>query len=153
MDTDLSALASQFGLNYTRYADDLTFSTQDLNFGRARAGEFIRQAYSVVGRHGLSPNFTKTQVVPPGARRVVLGLLVDQEVPRLTREFKASLRMHMHFLLHPDVGPAKHAQARGFAAVAGMRNHINGLVTYAGQIEPEYAIAITRELARVPWPM
>ena len=153
MDADLVALASVFGLNYTRYADDLTFSTQERNLGRARAGEFIRQAYKVMGRHGLSPNITKTQVVPPGARKVVLGLLVDQDVPRLTREFKAGLRMHLYYLLRADVGPAKHARARGFAAVAGLRNHIHGLVTYAFQIEPDYASAVARELAGVQWPV
>jgi RNA-directed DNA polymerase len=107
----------------------------------------------VIGRHGLSPNFTKTQVVPPGARKVVLGLLVDKAVPRLTREFKANLRMHLHFLLRPDVGAAKHAHARGFAAVAGLRNHLRGLVAYAAQIEPEYASAVRSGLSAVQWPV
>lgn len=153
MDVELSTLASEFSLNYTRYADDLTFSTREPSFDRTRAGDFIRQAYSVIGRHGFSPNTTKTQVVPPGARRVVLGLLVDRDTPRLTREFKANLRMHLHFLLHPEVGPAKHAHARGFAAVAGLRNHIQGLVTYARQIEPEYANIAADKLSRITWPI
>jgi RNA-directed DNA polymerase len=155
LDAELTALASQFELNYTRYADDLTFSTQDEDgtFNRGRAGDFIRQAYRVIGRHGLSPNFTKTSVVPPGGRKIVLGLLVDSDTPRLTREFKASLRMHLHFLLRSDVGPAKHAHARGFAAVAGLRNHLRGLVAYAAQIEPDYAAAAAADLAAVEWPV
>jgi RNA-directed DNA polymerase len=154
LDDELTALASQFDLTYTRYADDLTFSTKDdeETFNRGRAGEFIRQAYRLIGQHGLSPNFTKTLVVPPGGRKVVLGLLVDTDTPRLTREFKAGLRMHLHFLLHADVGPAKHAQARGFAAVAGLRNYLHGLVAYAAQIEPDYAASVAAHLARVQWP-
>jgi RNA-directed DNA polymerase len=153
LDGELTAIAAEFGLNYTRYADDLTFSTRQSEFGRTRAGEFIRRAYKVLGRHGLSPNIAKTQVVPPGARKVVLGLLVDQNAPRLTREFKANMRMHLHFLLRSDVGPAKHAQARGFSAVAGLRHHVRGLTTYAAQIEPDYASHLASELTRVQWPV
>ncbi|HVX90882.1 MAG TPA: reverse transcriptase family protein [Candidatus Paceibacterota bacterium] len=153
LDEQLTAIASQFGLNYTRYADDLTFSTRQAEFNRTLAGVFIRQAYKALAGHGLSPNVTKTQVVPPGARKVVLGLLVDQDTPRLTRDFKSAMRMHLHFLLRSDVGPAKHAQARGFSAVAGLRNHLRGLVAYAAQIEPDYASHLAGELARVSWPV
>lgn len=152
LDTQLSALAGRHGFTYTRYADDIALSTCDLKFTRDEAAKLIGQVYALMGEHGLSPNSSKTRVAPPGARKVVLGLLVDGDVPRLTREFKSSLRMHLHFLTHPDVGPSHHAARRGFAAVAGLRRHIEGLVSFARQIEPEYAKARGAELAAVHWP-
>lgn len=139
LDQQLSTLANRYGVTYTRYADDMIFSTTRKNFTRDKAGKLIGQVYSLMGAHGLSPNATKTRVVPPGGRKVVLGLLVDGDVPRLTRVFKSTLRMHLHFLRHAEVGPARHAVRRGFTAVAGLRNHVEGLVAFAGQIEPEYA--------------
>ena len=72
-----------------------------------------------MGRVGLSPNVTKTRVLPPGARKVVLGLLVDGQEPHLTREFRARLRQHIYYLLHPDIGPVRHAAKRGFISVRG----------------------------------
>jgi hypothetical protein len=151
-DEQLSVLAARHGLTYTRYADDIALSTRRQDFNRDIAARLIGQVYALMGKHGLSPNSTKTQVVPPGGRKVLLGLLVDGEVPRLTREFKSALRMHLHFLRHPEVGPAAHAARRGFAAVAGLRNHIEGLLSFARQIEPEYAKARNEELAAVHWP-
>lgn len=152
-DEQLSVLAARHGLTYTRYADDIALSTRQQDFNRTMAAKLIGQVYALMGKHGLSPNSTKTRVVPPAGRKVVLGLLVDGEVPRLTREFKSALRMHLHFLRHPEVGPARHASRRGFAAVAGLRNHIEGLLSFARQIEPEYAQARNMELAAVQWPV
>jgi RNA-directed DNA polymerase len=151
-DEQLSALAARHDLTYTRYADDIALSTCQEDFTRDTAAKVIGQVYALMGKHGLSPNSTKTRVVPPGGRKVLLGLLVDGEAPRLTREFKSTLRMHLHFLRHPEIGPARHAARRGFAAVAGLRNHIEGLVSFAGQIEPEYAKARNAELITVRWP-
>lgn len=151
-DEQLCALAARHGLTNTRYADDIALSTRRQDFNRDMAAKLIGQVYALMGKHGLSPNSTKTRVVPPGGRKVLLGLLVDDEVPRLTRAFKSALRMHLYFIRHPEVGPAAHAARRGFAAVAGLRNHIEGLLSFARQIEPEYAKARNEELAAVHWP-
>lgn len=153
LDQQLSTMAERYGLTYTRYADDITLSTSRKDFSREKAAKVIGQVYALMGAHGLSPNTTKTRVVPPGGRKVVLGLLVDGDTPRLIRVFKSTLRMHLHFLRHPEVGPARHAVRRGFTAVEGLRNHVEGLVAFAGQIEPEYAEARSAELASVQWPV
>jgi RNA-directed DNA polymerase len=152
-DDALAAVARSFDVTYTRYADDLTFSTASKNFDRDKAGDLIQHVYRILGRFGLEPNLAKTQVIPPRARKVVLGLLADQEAPRLSREFKSKMRMHLHYLEREDVGPVKHAQRRGFSAVAGLRNHLLGLAAYAGQIEPGYAAELRQRLMAVRWPV
>lgn len=152
-DTEISALSESFGITYTRYADDLTFSTNSANFDRTTASALIRKVYQTLGRFGLQPNLAKTQIVSPRARKIVLGLLADGVSPRLTREFKGKLRMHLHYLEHVDVGPIRHAQRRGFSAVAGLRNHLLGLAAYAIQIEPEYGYAVKARLMAVHWPI
>lgn len=153
LDDELSTLADAQGVIYTRYADDIALSTSRSDFNRDKAAKLIGQVYALMGAHGLSPNVAKTCVVPPGGRKVLLGLLVDGNVPRLTRAFKSTLRMHLHFLRHPGVGPVGHAARRGFTAVAGLRNHVEGLIAFAKQIEPEYAKARSVELASVQWPI
>lgn len=152
-DADLTKAAESFGMAYTRYADDLTFSTSKDSFDRNDAAALIKQIYRILGRFGLVPNLAKTQVVPPRARKIVLGLLVDQSTPRLTREFKNKMRMHLYYLERADIGPIQHAQKRGFSAVAGLRNHLMGLAAYACQVEPTYGDELKMRLKAVPWPV
>ncbi|TBZ28815.1 RNA-directed DNA polymerase [Rhizobium leguminosarum bv. viciae] len=152
LDDKLQAIANKVGLRYTRYADDLTFSTTDKTFGRERSVQLVGEVYTTLGLHGLAPNTSKTLIVPPGARKVVLGLLVDGSKPRLTRDFRAKMRMHLHFLLHEDVGPTAHAIHRGFSSVEGLRQHLLGLIAFAGQIDRSFAEECKVKLRSANWP-
>ena len=152
-DAQVTDIATKYNLVYTRYADDLTLSTPERGFSRAVASRVIREIHSAMRMAGLAPNIAKTRVTPPGARKVVLGLLVDTDAPRLSREFKASVRRHIHYVTRTDVGPIAHARARGFSSVAGFRHHLEGLVSFARQIEPDYARACIQALAGVEWPL
>ena len=96
LDERLSMLAEKHGLIYTRYADDMMFSTNDNSWERSVTPNFIGAVYKELGAEGLSPNVAKTVVSSPGARRIVLGLLVDKDTPRLTRHFRSQLRQHLY---------------------------------------------------------
>ena len=85
---------------------------------------------------GLRPHTAKTVVAPPGARKVVLGLLVDRDFPRLSREFKSRMRQHFYFV--DKYGPDAHARERNFDSVWGLKNHLRGILSYAHQVEPEF---------------
>ncbi|MBY3125549.1 reverse transcriptase family protein [Rhizobium laguerreae] len=152
-DHAVDEIAARHGLRYTRYADDLTFSTDSDDFDRGKAGHFIGLVYKEMGKVGLSPNITKTRVASPGARKVVLGLLVDGKRPKLPREFKQNMRRHIFCLTHEGLGPVRHAQERGFSSVRGFRRHIQGLLAFANQIEPEYAAGCRQQLRGVVWPL
>ncbi len=152
LDVDLRALAGDCGAIYTRYADDLTFSTKRTDFGRHDARILIGNVYAKIGRYGFSPHLSKTQIVSPGSRKIVLGLGVDTDRPRLTRDFKATMRRHLYFLTHPDVGPAMHAAAQGAGSVYALRNHIQGLLAFAKGIDRAYAEKQTTIFQTVRWP-
>lgn len=151
LDDLVTQLANKHGLVYTRYADDLCFSTTG-EFSRGQCSQLVREVYKALRRFGLSPQTMKTVVAPPGARKIVLGLIVDGEKPRLPREFKARLRQHLHFLTHPSVGPALHAAHRGFASIIGLRHHIAGLIEYAASVDPAYGALCRSQFTRVQWP-
>jgi hypothetical protein len=148
----VSTVCDRHGLTYTRYADDLTLSTQQTDFSREKGRKAIGEVYSVMGQFGLSPNATKTRIVTPGSRKIVLGLLVDGSRPKLPKDFKASMRQHLYYLGNPKVGPATHARNRGFSSVAGMKNHLFGLASFANQIEPDYGYSCLASLKSIDWP-
>ena len=151
LDGDLESLAISFGLEYSRYSDDLVFSTAASDFDRTRATLLVKKAYNRMREEGLRPHQSKTHISPPGARKVVLGLLVDSDRPRLRREFRERLRLHAHYLR--TKGPTAHAKAREFDSVWGLRRHFEGLVNYADSIEPEFAAEIRNTVAGVEWPL
>jgi RNA-directed DNA polymerase len=148
-DAEIEAVAKAAGLRYTRYSDDLSFSTPN-QFDRNRAKTLIWTVSGILRQMGLRTNFRKTSVIPPGARKIVLGLLVDGATPRLTRDFRSILRQHLHYL--EMVGPARHAASRGFDSIWGLHRHIRGLIDFAHMVEPVYAGAILTRFNSVDWP-
>ncbi|NNG60593.1 RNA-directed DNA polymerase [Pseudomonas fragi] len=152
LDERLLAVAERADVRYTRYADDMTFSSDDASFGRDRAQKLIQAVYKQLACQSLSPNMAKTTIVPPAARKVVLGLSVEEAEPRLTRQFKALLRQHIYYLSRRDVGVIKHASARGFTSVTGLRHHLEGLLAFAAQIEPKWAAIQRSHFQAIKWP-
>ena len=152
LDERIATIAESYQLVYTRYADDICLSTQSRAFDRRMAASVIGKVFEAMSRVGLSPNITKTRVSPPGARKVVLGLNVDRENPRLSREFRDRLRQHLHFLSH-EGGPTRHAQKRGFTSLLGLRNHVHGLIAYASQIDEAFAAECKATFGQIAWPL
>ena len=150
-DGDVDKIAKQHGLRYSRYADDISLSTQSASFLRTDSIKVMRKVYGAMVRHGLSPNRGKTQIRPPGTRKIVLGLLVDGPKPRLTKEFKSRIRMHLYYLNHSEIGPVRHAENRGFESIIGLRAHVRGLIAHAQLVEPEYGRVRLEEFKRIVW--
>lgn len=140
VDSELVVAASRFGLTYSRYADDLVFSTSSREFSRVHAAAFVRVAHLILRSHALTVNHSKTRIAGPGARRLVVGLLVDRAVPRLTREFRNRVDMHIYCV--DRLGLAAHARARGFSSDFGLLRYLRGLAAFAMDIDPEYGTRI-----------
>ena len=137
LDEHLSQLATRHGLIYTRYSDDLTFSGPASGFSRDRATAIIGEVRDLLATRRFRLHERKITIVPPGGRKVVLGLLVDRAAPRLSRELRGRLEDHVRGI--EKFGIAPHAAARGFASATGMINHIAGLLRFAGHIQPAFA--------------
>lgn len=149
-DTDVLGIAERFGLSYSRYSDDLIFSTSEDLLTRKSAIELIRAIYRRMNSEGLRPHQSKTVISPPGSRKIVLGLLVDGDRPRLRREFRNMLECHVHFV--GRYGPSGHAHARGFDSVLGFRRYLDGLLSYAAYVDLDFANRLRDELRDVEWP-
>lgn len=152
-DNRTTKIAREAQMTYTRYADDLLFSTSDRSFKRGDASRVIGKIYALMGEVGLAPNVAKSNVSPPGARKLALGLLVDSKTPRLTRDFRANLRRHLYYLSSESNGPAIHANRRGFTSILGLKHHIRGLIAFAQQIEPDYGTACLTLYDAIDWPV
>ncbi|MFN3770334.1 MAG: reverse transcriptase family protein [Ectopseudomonas guguanensis] len=137
LDENLFKFAQDHDLIYTRYADDLIFSSRQ-PFDRTLASAHILAINQLLRAEGYWPNRAKTKVVTPGTRKVVLGLLVNGSEPRLTKIYKKYVRDHLYYLSHPEISPDLHAKRKGFKSLQGLINHISGKIAYGISIEPEW---------------
>jgi len=151
IDDRILSEAKKEDLTYTRYSDDLTFSTRRKKYSRSEARAFISSVGKILKSSGFKPQHRKTIIVPPGSRKIVLGLQVDGDVPKLRREFKDKLRQHIYFL--EKFGPVEHAKARNFDTIWGMKCHIRGLIDYANMIDSAYAGVLLSRFNKLDWPV
>lgn len=84
-DMRLLKIARQNRLNYTRYADDLTFSTNDRSF-LERYDVFLKDVASEIEKAGFSINEKKTRLQYQDSRQEVTGLVVNKKI-HVPREF------------------------------------------------------------------
>jgi len=150
LDVHLAVLAHQLGWVYTRYADDLTFSRID-DIRRSSAMNLITLVEHALAVFGLAPRHPKTSIASPRARKIMLGVLVDRERPRLTRSFRNNLETHLYALTSPKIGAAAHLRNRGFASRIGMQRHVAGLLAFAHQVDGAYAAKQYRVFNMIDW--
>lgn len=137
LDADLLTLASVEGMVVTRYSDDITFSAPSKMFSRERAATLIRRTREILIRHEFSLHEKKIAISPPGGRKIVLGLLVDGDRPRLTKAMRARIADHVRGV--DRFGLRAHQAERKFDALSGMVFHIEGLLRFASGIDADFA--------------
>lgn len=150
-DEKLDLISKKYGLTYTRYSDDLNFSTRSKTFTREMATKVIFEVYKVLSEAGYRPQFRKSKIIPPGSKKIVLGLNVDSSFPMLQKEFKDRLRQHFYYL--EKFGISEHVKNRGFDSIWGFKSHLKGLIDYANMIEPEYAKYCLQRFLLIDWPI
>lgn len=136
LDCALDNYAQKRGGVYSRYADDLFISFSNTNFNRKQASQVIGSVLAHVKEYGYRLNKTKIKVVPPGSKKVVLGLNINDNEVRLTKEYRKKIESHIYGV--SKFGIDKHASYRGFDSVFSMIDHIFGLINHARRIEPSF---------------
>lgn len=106
LDKKLTLLAKKYGLRYSRYADDITFSTNKKDFPRSLGyyegnnpitgnvvlGKLLEDQISA---SGFVINHGKVRLQIPGVRQEVTGLTVN-EFPNVKRSFVRKIRAMIH---------------------------------------------------------
>ena len=149
IDEEINQLAKKYNLVYTRYSDDITFSTNSKAFNRNLIFQIFDELKSILSCNGFSLQKRKTKVISPGSKKLVLGLNVDSNVPLLTKKFKNKLRLHLYYI--NKFGANEHATKRGFKSILSMKLHIRGLIDFANMVEPEYASSVLDEFNAINW--
>ncbi len=140
LDSRLAGLAKFFGDDwvYTRYADDLTFSTSDT---AADLGKFLGAVRKITSSEGFEIKNQKTRVMRAPMRQTVTGLVVGSEV-RIPKAVIKKMRALFHNI-----------ETNGEAAVTEQlgKNSLNvakGFWSYLHMVHPDLAASY---LKKHPW--
>ena len=92
MDVKLLKLAKKFKLDFTRYADDLTFSTNDKNF-LEKYDDFHDQLKRTISFLGFEINESKTRLQFSDSQQTVTGLTVNKKIQVSRNYYKKTRAM------------------------------------------------------------
>lgn len=132
LDEHLHSYSLQNGLIYTRYADDITLSASYLASPRL-LGAIRGQVVHLIRKNGFKENSKKTRIAGPGSKKTVLGLLVDGDRPRISRE--TYHRIDRHLYAAAKFGVEATAAHEKFESAYGFVNHISGLIAFIKDVD------------------
>lgn len=124
LDRRLLGLAKKEGLAFTRYADDLSFSSRDPSFAVPR---FLGNLRRIVEDEGFKLQRTKTKVMRPSKAQVVTGVTVNESLG-LSRTERRRIRAMIH-----------RQQAAGATPTAEEQRALAGKLAYLNMLSPAQA--------------
>lgn len=139
MDRRLYRLAKKFGLNYSRYADDIAFSGKEID------GAFIRYACHIIEDCGFTVNEQKIRLYKDCGNKILTGISLANGKPRSTREFRRNLVKELFFIRKYGIDShMSHSHIRK----ANYLMSIIGKLNFWLMIEPdnEFALSMYRHL-------
>lgn len=142
LDVRLSGLARGFGANYTRYADDLTFSGPEEFIPSLR--DFIPLTTQVIRQERFRVHKKKRKVIRDNARQTVTGVVVNQKLNAQRSEFdrlKAILTNCVRF------GPASQNRENHENFTA----HLCGRIAHITQLNPKRGSKLLAIYQRIDW--
>jgi retron-type reverse transcriptase len=128
LDRRLRGIARHHGFAYTRYADDLTFSSDDTE----KIGALLGSVRRIVRAEGFRVNEKKTRVMRRASRQEVTGLTVNARVG-ISRKERRKLRARLHEAKMRGLPSANRMQHPRFAS------YLRGMVAYVSMVHREDA--------------
>ncbi|QHL85976.1 RNA-directed DNA polymerase [Nibribacter ruber] len=92
LDRRLYLFAKKFNLKYSRYADDLTFSGENINV------KMIHYISEIIVSEGFIVNDKKTRLHKESAKRIVTGISVAGSELKLPKKYKRDLKQELYYI-------------------------------------------------------
>lgn len=149
LDIRLAQLAHRYGCSYSRYADDLTFSTNERIFPSAIALSNIDHSWAagaalfkIIEKAGFQLNSKKTRMQYLNSRQEVTGLIVNRRI-NTRPEYRRLARAMTHQLVTTGKFQitAMKADALGTlvpAKIDGSISHLQGMFGFIDWIDLRY---------------
>lgn len=128
MDRRLYRLAKKYGYVYTRYADDIAFSGDEI------AVAFIRYVKDIVTDCGFTVNENKVRLYGKNGNKILTGISLASGKPRVPRDFRREIEKDLFYIRKFGLeAHMNHMKIRRYNYI----NSIIGKVDFWRMVEPE----------------
>ena len=119
---------------YTRYADDIAISSCKIPLMKSKS-LIINDIISIIRKNNFIENREKINISGPGSKKLILGLLVDGNRVRISKEMYKRINIKLYAI--NKFGLNEVAKRYGFYSSYGLYNHIEGLLAYVKDVDPK----------------
>lgn len=140
LDRKLTGLAKDYGLKYSRYADDITFSSDHHVYNDG--SRFRRELLNIIRSEGFFINQKKVRIQHQAYKQEVTGLTVNEKV-NVNRKWLAELKKWLY--LWDRYGKEKAAiwyfiqvkekTGKGYMHIDHFVRHLYGQIHYVGMVK------------------
>lgn len=137
LDKRFAGMATKLGWTYTRYADDLTFSsktTQNIN-------RVLWQARQIVDNEGFNINPKKIHVMRKGSRQEVTGIVVNEKL-NVSREQLRQFRAVLHKIETQGIKGVQFGNGHILQTIQGFANYVN-------MVNPAKGAPLVQQVAQI----
>lgn len=142
LDVRLSGLARAYELEYTRYADDLTFSGSGYLVPALR--EFIPLVRKIIRSERFSVNYQKCRVIRDSQRQTVTGVVVNEKLNVSRADYD-----ELKAILHNACRHGPESQNRG--KHPNFSGHLRGRIAHVQQLHPARGEKLLKMYEQIHW--
>lgn len=143
MDQELEKFCRKKQITYTRYADDMSFSSDEEISG------FLQDICSVVEKHSFEINEKKTCYYQDPYRKIVTGLVVKDNEVCVPKKFKRKFRQEIYYCR--QLGVQRHLENTGNKERTGFKEYMYGKAYFITMVEPETGKKYLEALDEIEW--
>lgn len=151
LDRRLYGLARRFKMDYSRYADDITFSSNRNHFHES--GKFVTELRRLITEESFTINETKVRLQKKAYRQEVTGLIVNEK-PNVTKHYIQDIRLGLYYWEHYGEERAGNIFAEYRHKRGNLQNILMGKLLYMkmvkGEADPTYQKLAARYAALAP---
>jgi retron-type reverse transcriptase len=137
LDSRLAGIAGKLGWTYTRYADDLTFSSKEPS---DRIGYLLARIRHIAADEGFAVNESKTRVLKQATRQSVTGVVVNSETSS-PRRMRRQLRAMLHNAGKNGLGAQDRSRRPNFIG------WLRGVIGFVAMVNPRQAVKLREKLS------
>lgn len=144
LDLELNNIAQKYSCCYTRYADDITFSSKNDIKG------IISEIQEPISRYGFNINSSKTSFFTSGKPKFITGLIVQNGKMRVPKRYKRELKKEIYYC--KKFGVSNHLNNIKSKKFINYREYLYGKAYYIHMVEKEEGTKFLNQLDEISWP-
>jgi RNA-directed DNA polymerase len=146
LDLRLNSLAEKAGVNYSRYADDISFSGDRNNMIS------LNTVMKILNEEGFYINDRKTKFLSKNKRQSITGVVVNSGL-KVNSQYKKKVFSEIHF--SEKFGVKNHLdylyKTKGREIKSNYKDHLLGKIYFIYSIEPNVGIKMLEKYDQIKW--